>query len=78
MRELLHNSAAVMRLVENGETVTLTKRGKPVADVTPHLPAQPRKIQWPDIEARAKSYSGGEFLTAEQAARIIAEGRGDT
>ena len=35
-RELRNDSAAVLRRVEAGEAVTVTRRGVPVADLVPH------------------------------------------
>lgn len=35
-RELRNDTAGVLRRVEAGETVVITVRGKPVADLVPH------------------------------------------
>lgn len=35
-RELRNDTAGVLRRVESGETVVITVRGKPVADLVPH------------------------------------------
>jgi prevent-host-death family protein len=35
-RELRNDTAGVLRKVEAGETVVITRRGKPVADLIPH------------------------------------------
>lgn len=37
-RELRNDSSAVLRRVEAGEVITVTRRGIPVADLVPHLP----------------------------------------
>ena len=77
MRELLHNSARVLRAVENGGTVRLTRRGRPVARLIPEARPAPRKVRWPDIVARAKSYCGEVVLTDEDVKRMKdAEERG--
>ena len=78
MRELMHNPTGVLRIVEQGGTVRLTRRGRPVARLVPDTPAKPGRVEWPDIAARARAYSDGVCLTAEQAARIIRESRGDS
>ncbi len=70
MRELLHNPTGVLRWVEDGETVTLTKRGKPIAQVIPPTPAKPRKVEWPDFAARARAYCGDVVLSDEDVARL--------
>jgi prevent-host-death family protein len=41
-RELRNDTAGVLRRVEAGETVTITVRGRPVADLVPHRPDEPR------------------------------------
>jgi prevent-host-death family protein len=40
-RELRNDTAGVLRRVEAGETVVITVRGKPVADLVPHRPERP-------------------------------------
>lgn len=35
-RELRNNTAGLLRRVEAGETIVITRRGKPVADLSPH------------------------------------------
>lgn len=35
-RELRNDTAGVLRRVESGETIVITVRGKPVADLVPH------------------------------------------
>ncbi len=70
MRELMHNPSGVLRIVEHGGTVRLTRRGRPVARLVPDMPAKPGKVQWPDIVARVKSYCGDTVLTDEDMKRI--------
>lgn len=36
MRELRNHTTSVIAAVESGERVTLTVRGRPVADIVPH------------------------------------------
>ena len=68
MRELLHNSAEVLRVVEHGGTVRLTKRGRPVARLIPEPKPAPRKVEWPDVVARAKRYCG-DFVLSDAAVK---------
>lgn len=41
-RELRNNTAGVLRRVEAGESIVITVRGKPVADLVPHEDVRPR------------------------------------
>ena len=66
MRELLHNSAAVMRLVEHGGTVRLTKRGRPVARLVPDTAAVPRKLVKVDFMKRLKETWGDKVFTSAE------------
>jgi len=70
MRELMHNPTGVLRIVEHGGTVRLTRRGRPVARLVPDGPAKPGKVEWPDIMARLKSYCGDVVLTNDDMKRM--------
>lgn len=41
-RQLRNETAGLLRKVEEGERVVITRRGKPVADLVPHREAQAR------------------------------------
>lgn len=41
-RELRNKTADLLRRVEAGESMVITVRGKPVADLVPHQPEGPR------------------------------------
>jgi prevent-host-death family protein len=43
-RELRNDTAGLLRKVEAGERVVITRRGKPVADLVPHSSPGPRWI----------------------------------
>ncbi len=47
----------LIRAVENGETVVITRHGKPVAQITP-APAGRRRIQWGAMRDRIKLLPG--------------------
>jgi antitoxin (DNA-binding transcriptional repressor) of toxin-antitoxin stability system len=78
VRQVRHAFPKVLRWIQDGETVDVTMRGRVVVQMRPPPAAKkPGKVEWPDFEARARAYSGGVTLTAEQAAQIIAESRGE-
>jgi len=41
-RELRNDTGGLLRRVEDGETIVITRRGKPVADLVPHCRAVSR------------------------------------
>jgi prevent-host-death family protein len=41
-RELRNDTGGLLRRVEEGETIVITRRGKAVADLVPHRPATSR------------------------------------
>lgn len=75
VRELQRNLNAVLKQVERGETVEVTRRRRPVMRLTrirPTAPAQP----WPDLEARTRVIFGSRVLPTVGAA-IVIESRGE-
>lgn len=52
-RELQREIKAILDRVEKGESVQITRRGRPVARLVPTKPA--RTQPWPDIDARANA-----------------------
>ncbi|QGK68448.1 type II toxin-antitoxin system prevent-host-death family antitoxin [Allosaccharopolyspora coralli] len=42
-RELRNDNAEIVRRVEAGESFTVTRNGKPVADLVPHRPSTKRR-----------------------------------
>jgi prevent-host-death family protein len=44
-RELRNDNADIMRRVERGESFTVTRNGKPIADLVPHQPGHETKRQ---------------------------------
>lgn len=61
-RELRNDTAGVLRRVEAGETVTITVRGKPVADLVPHRPAGPRWMPREEVIELLKTHSADPGL----------------
>jgi prevent-host-death family protein len=61
-RELRNDTAGVLRRVEGGETVVITVRGKPVADLVPHRDDEPRWIPREELIERLKTHSADPGL----------------
>jgi prevent-host-death family protein len=76
IRELQQNIRRVMELVEQGETVEVTRRRRPIARLTPIR--QPREpAPWPDLDARARKVLGNRLVTPG-AGRQLLRDRGDS
>lgn len=56
MRELRNDTAGVLRRVEAGESILITKRGKPVAEVVPHRPQEPRWMPREELVALLETH----------------------
>jgi prevent-host-death family protein len=61
-RELRNDTAGVLRRVEAGETVVITVRGKPVADLVPHRPEGPRWLSPSEVVDLINKYSADPGL----------------
>lgn len=65
-RELRNDVSAVLRRVENGETLRITVSGRPVAQLTP-LSARPRSISASTLFASLTDEAADSGLTNELA-----------
>lgn len=61
-RELRNNTAGVLRRVEGGESVVITVRGRPVADLVPHQPEGPRWLGPDEVMEIVTKYSADPGL----------------
>ena len=76
--DLRNDFARVSKWIDAGEKVTITKRGKPFACLTPLETAQKSgKPKWPDFLARNKAIFGDRVQSAEEAALLLAMSRGE-
>ena len=72
--ETQHNLARVLREVEAGHEVGITRRNKLVARLLP--PTGPAEIEWPDFVARARKAWGDESAGASSD-ELLDETRGE-
>ena len=72
VRQIRNKFPAMLRLVQNGETVAITSRRKIVAALTPPPKAVPPKRAWPDIESRLKKLFAQPIMEVS-GAQILAE-----
>jgi len=54
--EIQKNFAKVLRGINNGKEITITKRGRPVAKIVSLGPKD--KVEWPDFYSEAISLKG--------------------
>ena len=73
IREVQHNLRKVLRWIEDGEGVVITRRNRIVAKLVPSS-LQERKTEWPDFTARIQSI-WGSAPSGKPASRIIIDER---
>jgi prevent-host-death family protein len=71
-RELRNNTSGLLRRVEEGETVVITLRGKPVADLTPHRAATSRWFT-PDEVMDVVEHSAADPGLKDDLERLVGE-----
>jgi prevent-host-death family protein len=65
VRQLRHDFGTVLKWVEAGEPVEISKRGKVVALITPPpAPVRARAVKRPDFAARLKLRDGDRVIPA--------------
>jgi prevent-host-death family protein len=72
-RELRNDTAGVLRRVEQGDTVVITRRGKPVADLVPHQEEAARWLTPAEVLEIRKVASADPTWGAELAAMRAAD-----
>jgi len=72
VRELQQNIRRVMEQVERGETVEVTRRRRPVAQLAPiRQPRQP--APWPDLDERARKVLGDRVVEPGAGEQLLAD-----
>ncbi|HET8815307.1 MAG TPA: type II toxin-antitoxin system prevent-host-death family antitoxin [Solirubrobacterales bacterium] len=71
-RELRNDTAGLLRRVEGGETIVVTRRGKPVADLVPHRPATTRWFS-PDEVMEVVEHSSADPGLRADLERLVGE-----
>lgn len=76
VRELRNSYTSVLKWIEAGEEVKISKRGKIIARLVPEKPKQAEKVDWTTSAAFRRDRSGERILTAEESAALLAENSG--
>jgi len=71
-RELRNDTAGLLRRVEEGESIVITRRGKPVADLVPHRRATSRWFT-PDEVMEVVEHSSADPGLREDLDRLVGE-----
>jgi prevent-host-death family protein len=75
-RELRNDTAGLLRRVEAGETIVITRRGKPVADLVPHQADGPRWMTPSEVLEIREIASGDPTWAADLAKMRAADDLG--
>jgi antitoxin (DNA-binding transcriptional repressor) of toxin-antitoxin stability system len=75
VREVQHNFRKVLRWIEDGEEVVISRRGRAVANLAP-IAGETQKIEWPDFSRRLKAI-WGIAPAGKPASRIIIDQRNE-
>lgn len=75
VREVQHNLSKILRWVDDGEVVVITRHNRVVANLVPSAPKD-RETHWPDFTERMKAI-WGKVPDGKPASRIIIDERTD-
>jgi len=76
VRELRNHYTTVMKWIEAGEEVKISKRGKVIARLVPEKPKARRKVDWSTSAALTRDKSKWPMITDEQRAEILDYNKG--
>lgn len=71
-RELRNDTGGLLRRVEEGESIVITRRGKPVANLVPHRPARTRWFT-PDEVMEVVEHSSADPGLRDDLERLVGE-----
>jgi antitoxin (DNA-binding transcriptional repressor) of toxin-antitoxin stability system len=71
VRELRNHYTSVMKWIEAGEEVKISKRGKVIARLVPERPKARRKVDWSTSSAVTTDKSKWPMITDEQRAALF-------
>ena len=75
VRELRNDYAKLLRRVEAGEEIVITRRGQSVARLVPEK-GRAKKVDWTKSAAFQWDRSKEKIISAERSAELIRESRG--
>ena len=76
VRELRNRYTTVLKWIEAGEEVAISKRGVVIARLVPETPQRTVKVDWMQSAAIRRNRKSERSLTAEEAATLLDENKG--
>jgi prevent-host-death family protein len=76
VRQLRNEYSKLMKWIEAGQEISITRRGKPIARLVPEVPKQENTVDWSKSAAVTRDRSGEKKLTKAQTERLWKELRG--
>jgi antitoxin (DNA-binding transcriptional repressor) of toxin-antitoxin stability system len=71
VRELRNHYTTVMKWIEAGEEVKISKRGKVIARLVPEKAKKPKKVDWSTSAAVTQDRSKWPVMTEKQRAELF-------
>ncbi len=62
VRDLRYDFPSVLKRLEGGEEIAITRRGKLVGTLIPAVPRVPETVRWPDLSQRLQATHGKQLL----------------
>jgi len=62
VRNLRYDFPTILKRLEEGEEVAITRRGKLIGTLVPAESSSPQVVQWPDISKRLRVVHGKRML----------------
>jgi len=70
--DLRNNFRRVSAWIEDGQSVEITRHGRPFARLMPAVEPVKKKVVWPDFEARRREIWGDRVFSAKEVAEMEA------
>jgi prevent-host-death family protein len=77
VRELRNQYSKLLRWIEAGEEIAISRRGRVVARLVPEKRGATERVDWTESAAVRRNRSDERVLTAKEAAALLAESQGN-
>ena len=76
VRDLRNRYTAVLKWIEAGEVVSITRRGVVIARLVPEVQGSTGSVDWEQSAAFRRNRQGEYMLTEEESRRLLDENKG--